>query len=131
MWIHRKVAREARGGWPLRLFFRRSGGLGWFLALSMSAVAPASAQVDPEGTTGRAIVAAFDIHGAESVHERELRAALQTRASPRFPWRDYDSPFGPLRLDLGHQLTPIAGLRMEGEPRDRRWRVHVAFGHSF
>jgi outer membrane translocation and assembly module TamA len=43
----------------------------------------------------------------------------------------YDSPFGPLRLDLGYQLTPIDGLRMEGEPRDRRWRVHVAFGHSF
>ena len=88
MWIHRKVAREARGGWPLRLFFRRSGGLGWFLSLSVSAVAPASAQVDPEGTTGRAIVAAFDIHGAESVNERELRAVLQTRASPWFPWRD-------------------------------------------
>lgn len=43
----------------------------------------------------------------------------------------YDSPFGPVRLDFGYQLTPIDGLRVEGKPQDRRWRVHVTFGQSF
>lgn len=43
----------------------------------------------------------------------------------------YDSPFGAMRVDLGYQLTPIDGLRVEGEPRDRRWRVHFTFGRGF
>lgn len=43
----------------------------------------------------------------------------------------YASPVGPVRLDLGYQLTPIAGLRIEGEPQNRRWRAHVTFGFGF
>lgn len=43
----------------------------------------------------------------------------------------YDSSFGAVRLDLGYQLTPIGGLRVEGKPGDRRWRVHFALGHGF
>ena len=42
-----------------------------------------------------------------------------------------DSPFGLLRLDLAYQLTPIAGLRIDDELLDRRWRVHVSVGQGF
>lgn len=43
----------------------------------------------------------------------------------------YRSPFGPLRIDIGYQLTPIEGLRMDGEPQGRRWRVHLGAGQGF
>ena len=42
-----------------------------------------------------------------------------------------NSPFGLFRLDLGYQLTPIDGLRINGDAADRRWRVHVSLGHVF
>jgi outer membrane protein insertion porin family len=41
------------------------------------------------------------------------------------------SPFGPLRLDIGYQLTPITGLRVDGDPHGRRWRLHFSTGQSF
>jgi outer membrane protein insertion porin family len=43
----------------------------------------------------------------------------------------YWSPFGLLRFDLGYQLTPIEGLRIGGEPQDRRWRIHFSVGQVF
>jgi outer membrane protein assembly complex protein YaeT len=43
----------------------------------------------------------------------------------------YDSPVGPLRLDGAYQLTPIAGLRVEGAPETRRWRLHFTLGRGF
>lgn len=42
-----------------------------------------------------------------------------------------NSPFGLFRLDLGYQLTPIDGLRINGESADRRWRIHVSLGQIF
>jgi len=42
-----------------------------------------------------------------------------------------DSPFGLLRLDWGYQLNPIPGLRIDGQPQDRRWRLHFSSGHAF
>jgi outer membrane protein assembly complex protein YaeT len=42
-----------------------------------------------------------------------------------------NSPFGLFRLDAGYQLTPIDGLRVDGERPDRRWRIHVSLGHVF
>jgi outer membrane translocation and assembly module TamA len=42
-----------------------------------------------------------------------------------------NSPFGLFRLDAGYQLTPIDGLRVDGERADRRWRIHVSLGHIF
>jgi outer membrane translocation and assembly module TamA len=42
-----------------------------------------------------------------------------------------NSPFGLVRVDLGYQLTPIGGLRVDGDVRDRRWRLHVSLGQTF
>ena len=42
-----------------------------------------------------------------------------------------ESPFGPLRLDMGYQLTPIAGLHVDGDPQNRRWRLHFSAGQAF
>lgn len=42
-----------------------------------------------------------------------------------------DSPFGPLRLDVGYQLTPLEGLRVNGNAQSRRWRLHVSSGQAF
>ena len=41
------------------------------------------------------------------------------------------SPVGLVRVDAGYQLTPIQNLRVDGQPQDRRWRVHVSLGHVF
>jgi outer membrane protein assembly factor BamA len=41
------------------------------------------------------------------------------------------TPVGPFRLDYAYQLTPIEGLRLDGEPQDRRWRVHFSIGQAF
>jgi outer membrane translocation and assembly module TamA len=41
------------------------------------------------------------------------------------------TPFGLVRIDAGYQLTPIQGLRVNGEPQDRRWRIHVSLGQVF
>lgn len=61
--------------------------------------------------------------GASS-EERTLRVAVG-------PGLRYRSPFGVVRADLGIQLTPIAGLLVNGEPERRRWRVHFSIGHIF
>jgi outer membrane protein assembly complex protein YaeT len=47
------------------------------------------------------------------------------------PGLRYNTPVGPVRLDLGYQLTPIAGLLVQGEPETRRWRVHFSIGQAF
>jgi outer membrane protein insertion porin family/translocation and assembly module TamA len=47
------------------------------------------------------------------------------------PGLRYQTPVGPLRVDLGYQLTPIEGLVVDGEPSTRRWRVHFSIGQSF
>ena len=43
----------------------------------------------------------------------------------------YDTPIGPMRLDLGIQLNPIDGLMLEGNPEKRKWRVHFSIGQAF
>jgi outer membrane protein assembly complex protein YaeT len=43
----------------------------------------------------------------------------------------YNTPVGPLRLDVGYQLNPIPGLQVRGEPEPRRWRVHFSIGQAF
>ena len=47
------------------------------------------------------------------------------------PGLRYLTPIGPLRADLAYQLNPIPGLLIDGEPQDRRWRVHFSIGQSF
>ena len=43
----------------------------------------------------------------------------------------YDTPIGPMRIDLGVQLNPVAGLVLEGNPEKRKWRVHFSIGQAF
>ena len=43
----------------------------------------------------------------------------------------YRTPIGPIRADVGYQLTPIEGLVVNGEPETRRWRLHISIGHPF
>jgi outer membrane protein insertion porin family/translocation and assembly module TamA len=43
----------------------------------------------------------------------------------------YDTPVGPIRLDVGYQLNAEPGLVVGGEPRDRRWRLHFSIGQAF
>lgn len=43
----------------------------------------------------------------------------------------YNTPIGPLRVDVGYQLNPIPGLLVNGEPETRRFRVHFSIGQAF
>jgi outer membrane protein assembly complex protein YaeT len=47
------------------------------------------------------------------------------------PGLRYVTPIGPLRVDLGYQLNRIDGLLVNGEPEQRRWRVHFSIGQAF
>jgi outer membrane protein insertion porin family/translocation and assembly module TamA len=47
------------------------------------------------------------------------------------PGLRYDSPIGPLRVDLGYQLNPIDGLIVNGKPETRHFRVHFSIGQAF
>jgi outer membrane protein insertion porin family/translocation and assembly module TamA len=43
----------------------------------------------------------------------------------------YNTRIGPIRGDIGYQLTPISGLLVNGEPERRQWRVHLSIGQAF
>ncbi len=43
----------------------------------------------------------------------------------------YQTVIGVIRGDIGYQLNPIEGLRIEGKPQTRRWRIHLSIGHAF
>jgi outer membrane protein assembly complex protein YaeT len=43
----------------------------------------------------------------------------------------YQTPVGPLRVDVGYQLNPIPNLQVNGSPQTRRWRVHFSIGQAF
>lgn len=47
------------------------------------------------------------------------------------PGLRYNTPIGPLRLDLGYQLNPIPGLLVDGKPETRRFRIHFSIGQAF
>jgi outer membrane protein assembly complex protein YaeT len=47
------------------------------------------------------------------------------------PGLRYDTPIGPMRVDLGFQLNPIEGLVIEGTQEKRKWRVHFSIGQAF
>jgi outer membrane protein assembly complex protein YaeT len=47
------------------------------------------------------------------------------------PGLRYQTPIGPVRFDLGYQLNPIDGLVVNGEPQQRRWRIHFSIGQAF
>jgi outer membrane protein insertion porin family len=54
----------------------------------------------------------------------DLRAAVG-------PGVRYQTPIGPIRADVGYQLTPIDGLVVNGEPEKRHWRIHFSIGQAF
>jgi outer membrane protein insertion porin family/translocation and assembly module TamA len=43
----------------------------------------------------------------------------------------YDTPIGPLRVDVGFQLNPIDGLQVNGKPESRHFRIHFSIGQAF
>jgi outer membrane protein assembly factor BamA len=47
------------------------------------------------------------------------------------PGLRYLTPIGPARVDVGYQMTPIAGLRVNGQPELRHWRLHFSIGQAF
>ncbi|HKY22825.1 MAG TPA: BamA/TamA family outer membrane protein [Vicinamibacterales bacterium] len=47
------------------------------------------------------------------------------------PGLRYDTPIGPMRIDVGFQLNPIEGLVIEGIQEKRKWRVHFSIGQAF
>jgi outer membrane protein assembly complex protein YaeT len=47
------------------------------------------------------------------------------------PGLRYQTPVGPIRLDLGYQLNPIPGLLVNGAPQARRWRIHFSIGQAY
>jgi outer membrane protein insertion porin family/translocation and assembly module TamA len=47
------------------------------------------------------------------------------------PGLRYQTPVGPIRFDVGYQLNPIPELRVDGQPQQRRWRIHFSIGQAF
>jgi len=47
------------------------------------------------------------------------------------PGLRYNTPIGPVRLDVGFQLNPIEGLIVNGELQKRPFRVHFSIGQAF
>lgn len=43
----------------------------------------------------------------------------------------YLTPIGPVRLDVAYQLNQLEGLRIDGAPQQRRWRIHFSIGQAF
>jgi outer membrane protein assembly complex protein YaeT len=43
----------------------------------------------------------------------------------------YYTPVGLVRVDVGQQLNPIPGLRVNGSPETRHWRIHFSIGQAF
>jgi len=43
----------------------------------------------------------------------------------------YKTPIGPIRMDVGYQLTPQDKLIVDGKPETRHWRIHFSIGQAF
>jgi outer membrane protein insertion porin family/translocation and assembly module TamA len=88
--------------------------------------ATAELRVSVRGQLG--VVAFLDIGNVWSdpwsFHFDDLRYAIG-------PGLRYNTPVGPLRLDVGYQLNPIPGLLVDGKPESRQWRVHFSIGQAF
>ena len=47
------------------------------------------------------------------------------------PGLRYLTPIGPVRFDAAYQLNRLDGLRIDGQPQTRRWRLHFSIGQAF
>jgi outer membrane protein assembly complex protein YaeT len=47
------------------------------------------------------------------------------------PGLRYNTPIGPIRVDLGFQLNPYPSLLVNGKPETRHFRVHFSIGQAF
>ena len=47
------------------------------------------------------------------------------------PGLRYQTPIGPVRVDVGYQLNPIPGLIIDGKEQTRRFRFHFSIGQAF
>lgn len=47
------------------------------------------------------------------------------------PGLRYNTPIGPIRVDLGYQLNRIPGLLVNGKEEARRFRFHFSIGQAF
>jgi outer membrane protein assembly complex protein YaeT len=47
------------------------------------------------------------------------------------PGLRYTTPIGPVRFDFAYQLNTLEGLRIDGRPQRRRWRIHFSIGQAF
>jgi outer membrane protein assembly complex protein YaeT len=47
------------------------------------------------------------------------------------PGLRYQTPVGPIRIDVGYQLNPIDGLLVNGNEQKRRFRFHFSIGQAF
>lgn len=47
------------------------------------------------------------------------------------PGLRYNTPIGPIRVDLGYQLNEIPGLLVNGKKQPRRFRFHFSIGQAF
>jgi outer membrane protein insertion porin family/translocation and assembly module TamA len=47
------------------------------------------------------------------------------------PGLRYNTPIGPIRVDLGFQLNPYDNLLVNGKPESRHFRVHFSIGQAF
>jgi outer membrane protein insertion porin family/translocation and assembly module TamA len=43
----------------------------------------------------------------------------------------YNTPIGPVRVDVGRQLTPYRFLIVDGEPEKHHFRIHFSIGQAF
>jgi outer membrane protein assembly complex protein YaeT len=47
------------------------------------------------------------------------------------PGLRYSTPIGPVRVDIGYQLTPLDLLIVDGSPEKHHWRIHFSIGQAF
>jgi outer membrane protein insertion porin family/translocation and assembly module TamA len=80
-------------------------------------------------TTSIGVVAFLDLGNAWTDPWRLQLNDLRYDVGPGFR---YNTPVGPVRVDVGYQLNPIPGLvTSDGTPQDRRWRLHFSIGQAF
>jgi outer membrane protein assembly complex protein YaeT len=66
-----------------------------------------------------------------NVWEREWRVDLRDLEYAAGAGVRYQTPVGPIRFDIGKQLTRIDGLILNGEEQKRTWRLHFSIGQAF